>query len=143
MRLTADYWAPCSSLPLSVETSSREVQVWGFYRFTSKVFTRKEISLQILFVKEWSQIREMEGKQSCARLSKTQGSSQKAHLILSQGTFYGCPYFNVFPSQFFATCFKMRNYIGKILAYFNVHKMPSLALNLCHTEHDALRILVK
>ena len=77
------------------------------------------------------------------RLSKTQGSSQKAHLILSQGTFCDRPYFNVFPSQFFATCFKTRNYIGKILAYLNVHKMPSLALNLCNTEHDTLRILVK
>lgn len=82
----------------------------------------------------------------CERLKPEERDGEGANLwprlkiprTISQGTFYGHYCFNGFPSQFFETYWKKRK-CWQTLAYFNICEMSSLVLNLCETEHDALK----
>lgn len=82
--------APCSSLPLSVETRlQRSPSLEVPTDLPVRSSAEKEIGLQILFVKEWSQIRDGgEGNKLCSDLARLKvPHKEPTNMII--GTFCG------------------------------------------------------
>lgn len=69
------------------------------------------------------------------RLSKTQGSYKRPTSYSVKAHSVAVHILNVFPPSFLQHVSKRKLHWQNFLAYLNVHKMPSLALNLCNTEH--------